>query len=80
MDEVSKSGRTILFVSHQMGTIAQLCQRTILLERGAVAMNDKTSVVIEHYVNQNKTKDAFLRGERGGGESGNVCGKRGDLK
>ncbi len=59
MDEVSKSGRTILFVSHQMGTIAQLCQRTILLERGAVAMNDKTSVVIEHYVNQNKTKDAF---------------------
>ncbi len=61
MDEVSKSGRTILFVSHQMGTIAQLCQRTILLEKGAVAMNDKTAVVIEHYVNQNKTKDAFYR-------------------
>src|SRR5256885_11689200 len=26
MDEVSKTGRTILFVSHQMGSIAHLCQ------------------------------------------------------
>lgn len=59
MDEVSKSGRTILFVSHQMGTIAQLCQRAILLEHGSVAMNDKTGAVIEYYVNQNKMKDAF---------------------
>ena len=59
MDEVSKTGRTILFVSHQMGTIAQLCERTILLEKGAVVMNDKTNAVIEHYVNQNKTKASF---------------------
>ena len=59
MDEVSRSGRTILFVSHQMGTVAQLCQKAILLEKGSVAMNDATSVVIEHYVNQNKSKAAF---------------------
>ena len=59
MDEVSKGGRTILFVSHQMGTIAQLCQRAILLEQGKIAMDDKTGVVIEQYVNQNKTKAAF---------------------
>jgi len=56
MDEVSKTGRTILFVSHQMGTIAQLCERTILLEKGAVVMNDKTNVVVDYYVNQNKSK------------------------
>jgi lipopolysaccharide transport system ATP-binding protein len=56
MDEVSKTGRTILFVSHQMGTIAQLCQRAILLEHGTVVMNDKTNVVIDHYVNQSKKK------------------------
>ena len=58
MDEVSKTGRTILFVSHQMGTIAQLCERTILLQKGAVVMNDKTSAVIDFYVNQNKSKAA----------------------
>jgi lipopolysaccharide transport system ATP-binding protein len=56
MDEVSKTGRTILFVSHQMGTIAQLCQKTVLLQQGAVVMNDKTNLVIEHYINLNKTK------------------------
>ncbi len=58
MDEVSKTGRTVLFVSHQMGTVAQLCERTILLQQGAVAMNDKTAAVIDFYVNQNKSKAA----------------------
>lgn len=56
MDEVSKTGRTVLFVSHQMGTIAQLCQRAILLQKGAVVMSDETSAVIDFYVNQNKSK------------------------
>lgn len=56
MDEVSKTGRTILFVSHQMGSIAQLCQKAIMLEKGALVMNDKTNLVIEHYVNQSKFK------------------------
>jgi len=56
MDEVSKTGRTILFVSHQMGTIAQLCERTILLEKGAVVIDDHTKTVIDYYVNQNKSK------------------------
>ena len=55
MSEVSKIGRTIMFVSHQMGTIAQLCERTILLQKGAVVMNDKTGAVIDFYINQNKS-------------------------
>lgn len=63
MDEVSKGGRTILFVSHQMGTIAQLCGRAILLERGTVALDGETSLVIEHYVNQSKSKASFYRAD-----------------
>ena len=31
MGEVAKEGRTVLFVSHQMGSIAQLCTSAILL-------------------------------------------------
>ncbi len=58
MDEVSRTGRTVLFVSHQMGTVAQLCRRTILLQKGAVVMNDKTAAVIDFYVNQNKSRNA----------------------
>mgnify|MGYP001602258513 CR=1 FL=1 len=55
MDEVSKLGRTVIFVSHQMGTIAQLCQKAILLEKGELLMQDKSNIVIEHYINRNKT-------------------------
>ena len=58
MDEVSRTGRTVLFVSHQMGTVAQLCQRTILLQKGKVVMNDQTAAVIDFYVNQNKARAA----------------------
>ena len=56
MDEVSKTGRTVLFVSHQMGTIAQLCQKTILLEKGQMIMQGETDAVIEHYIHQGKSK------------------------
>lgn len=55
MDEVSKTGRTILFVSHQMGTIAQLCQKVIMLDKGSLVMEGKTDTVIEHYINHGKS-------------------------
>ena len=37
MSEVSHEGRTVLFVSHNMGAVAQLCSRAILLRGGQVA-------------------------------------------
>jgi lipopolysaccharide transport system ATP-binding protein len=37
MEDVSKSGRTILFVSHNMGAIKNLCDKAILLDRGAIS-------------------------------------------
>jgi lipopolysaccharide transport system ATP-binding protein len=36
MEDVANEGRTVLFVSHNMSAIAQLCSRVILLESGAV--------------------------------------------
>lgn len=55
MDEVSKHGRTVLFVSHQMGMLAQLCQKAILLEKGQVVTQGKTDAVINTYLNRQKT-------------------------
>jgi lipopolysaccharide transport system ATP-binding protein len=49
MDEVANSGRTILFVSHQLPMIASLCNRCLLLERGRVVANGPTSDVIHQY-------------------------------
>jgi len=52
MEEVTQEqGRTILFVSHNMGAIRQLCQKTILLNKGEVVMFGNTQDVIDLYMN-----------------------------
>ncbi len=59
MDEISKAqGRTILFVSHNMGVIQNLCQKTILLEKGEIKMFDDTDKVIHHYLNNGEHSNA----------------------
>ncbi|HRH44919.1 MAG TPA: polysaccharide ABC transporter ATP-binding protein [Pyrinomonadaceae bacterium] len=55
MDEVSKGGRTVLFVSHNMGTILQLCKHCILLEKGKVLAEGPPSEIVEKYYNNEKT-------------------------
>lgn len=49
MDEVTSSGRTILFVSHQLPMIASLCDQCILLEKGRLVTSGPTSEVIHRY-------------------------------
>lgn len=49
MDEVSRSGRTILFVSHNMSAISSLCHRCILLESGRIISNGRTDDVLSDY-------------------------------
>jgi lipopolysaccharide transport system ATP-binding protein len=51
MQDVStKGGRTVLFVSHQMGTVRQLCPRSILLRGGEIAQFGATNDVIHAYL------------------------------
>jgi ABC-type polysaccharide/polyol phosphate transport system, ATPase component len=49
MDEVSKSGRTVLFVSHNMGVIAELCKKGILLNYGKLLIQDNVNTVLDKY-------------------------------
>lgn len=49
MQDVSKGGRTILFVSHNMGAISQLTSRCVVLAKGQIAFNGKTETAIEKY-------------------------------
>lgn len=53
MGDVAKEGRTVLFVSHNMGAINSLCLRAILLEQGRIVLNGESSAVIEHYLESN---------------------------
>lgn len=50
MSETAKTGRTVIFVSHNMHTIQDLCSRTILLEDGKIEMDGPTSDVIKQYL------------------------------
>ena len=51
MKDVSKGeGRTVLFVSHNMESIKNLCTRAVLLKEGKVINNGPTEEVIERYL------------------------------
>jgi lipopolysaccharide transport system ATP-binding protein len=49
MDDVTRSGRTVLFVTHGLGMITQLCQRAVLLRDGRVSMIGPAAEVVDHY-------------------------------
>jgi lipopolysaccharide transport system ATP-binding protein len=50
METAAKSGRTILFVSHNMAAVSNLCSKSILLEDGRVKSIGPTKTVIEEYL------------------------------
>jgi lipopolysaccharide transport system ATP-binding protein len=49
MGDVAKSGRTILFVSHQMNQIRRLCERVVWIDSGAVRAQGLTGSVLADY-------------------------------
>lgn len=49
MNDVAQSGRTVLFVSHNMGAVHELCQRCILLQKGKVIDDGTSDSVISQY-------------------------------
>ncbi len=50
MEDVSKSGRTILFVSHNLDAVENLCKYSLLLEKGTLIDKDKSSQMIKKYL------------------------------
>jgi lipopolysaccharide transport system ATP-binding protein len=59
MQDVSRVGRTVLFVSHNMSAITTLCGRGIVLEHGLLKFDGKASAAVGHYLEANmETADA----------------------
>jgi lipopolysaccharide transport system ATP-binding protein len=50
MDEISKGGRTVLFVSHNSSAIENLCDRAVWLDRGTVQRDGPASEVVVAYL------------------------------
>jgi lipopolysaccharide transport system ATP-binding protein len=72
MDNVARSGRTILFVSHNMPAVTTLCKRAILLEKGKIILNGFASEVIQSYLNRDNIMidhKVWNRSERPGNDA-----------
>ncbi len=50
MNEVSRHGRTVLFVSHNMPAVTRLCDRTILLDEGTILKDGPSHQVVSAYL------------------------------
>ena len=54
MQDVSKGeGRTVLFVSHNMGAVQQLCSKALLLVNGGIESTGETNKIIQDYIVSN---------------------------
>jgi lipopolysaccharide transport system ATP-binding protein len=48
--DVAKGGRTVLFVSHNLGAVKSLCNRCLLIEKGRLQCDDEPSAAIDAYL------------------------------
>lgn len=63
MGDVANSGRTVLFVSHNMASIASICHKAILLDKGQIRYLGAISEAIEIYLREGKTWEAYFENE-----------------
>lgn len=52
MCEVAKSGKTVLFISHNMAALQKLCPQSLLLREGRLVMQGTTDTAIEKYLKE----------------------------
>ncbi|MDH5222268.1 MAG: polysaccharide ABC transporter ATP-binding protein [Betaproteobacteria bacterium] len=58
MKDIGRQGRTVLFVSHNMQAIRQLCSRCIVLDAGTIASDDTVDAAIASYLQQGPHADS----------------------
>lgn len=58
MGEVSREGRTVLFVSHNMPTIQALCQRILFFQTGLLKISGDSNIVIPYYLSEGTDVDS----------------------
>jgi len=60
MQDVSRGqGRTVLFVSHNMGAVKSLCNRCVILENGSVTFESNVSDTVDHYLKSDEIIDGL---------------------
>ena len=57
---ISDSGKTIIFVSHNLNSVRELCKTAILLDRGRLLIKDNVENVISEYISINKKRSSSI--------------------
>jgi lipopolysaccharide transport system ATP-binding protein len=61
MHDVSvNDGRTVLFVSHNMAAVNQLCDRTIFMKQGKIEQIGSTAKIVTKYLNYSGITEAYV--------------------
>ncbi|HEX8090483.1 MAG TPA: ABC transporter ATP-binding protein, partial [Blastocatellia bacterium] len=55
IDDLKEEGRTIVFISHDLGSVEKVCDRALLLERGEITTGGSPQDVIKAYLNGSAT-------------------------
>src|SRR5213080_2991447 len=64
MGDVAHEGRTVLFVSHDMGAVKSLCGRALLIANGLLSLNGPVDKVIEKYLRtENAAQTRWVRND-----------------
>ena len=58
--QISDSGKTIIFVSHNLNSVRSLCKTAILLDKGRLLLKDNVDNVISEYLALNKNTVSFF--------------------
>lgn len=72
MEELSHSGRTILFVTHNMDAMLALCNRGLVLDKGGLEYDGDPLTAREHYLSSVKEREYSVSHNTGRGGSGGV--------
>jgi len=73
MSASALSGRTILFVSHNISAVRSLCTHAILLTRGKIEMQGAVDKVTAHYLQQHCTSSSVQTWASGQGPGNYAC-------
>jgi len=65
MEDVTREGRTVIFVSHNLAAVRNLCPRSLVLEQGRLVFDGATDDAIERYLSAEVEQDVgIVEGER----------------
>lgn len=63
MGDIARGGRTVLFVSHNLGAVKRLCQRSVWLDSGRITAQGPTDDIIGAYLDSTSSYEGVWRAE-----------------